>query len=190
MTAKPREIGRRAILGGGLCLGTVLCLPRFCAAAQGDVPEGQVKDGDLLVKADDPGHRPLMPSDVVLNAGPTMVWAMDPSDKTVRSASRLNAILLVRLDPAHLAADTLARGVDGVVAYSAVCTHQGCEVGDWIADRQTLSCPCHDSEFDPKDDGKVVDGPAPRTLPALPLKVAGGLLVVGGPFSARPGFSA
>jgi rieske iron-sulfur protein len=189
MTTKRREIGRRAILEGGLYLGAVLCLPRCGAAAQGDAPAGQPKDGDLLVKGDDPGHRPLAPRDVVLNAGPMMVWPMDPAEKTVRSASRLNAVLLVRLEPAQLASDTLARAADGIVAYSAVCTHQGCEVGDWIADRQTLSCPCHDSEFDPKDDGKVVDGPAPRTLPALPLKVVGGLLVVGGAFSARPGFS-
>jgi len=74
------------------------------------------------------------------------------------------------------------------VAYTAICTHSGCEVSDWIADQETLSCPCHDSLFDPKDDARVVDGPAPRVLPALPLKLVDGKLVVGGPFTSRVGF--
>jgi len=42
--------------------------------------------------------------------------------------------------------------------------------------------------FDPKDGARVVDGPAPRGLPALPLKVVEGKLVVAGPFTARVGF--
>jgi hypothetical protein len=31
--------------------------------------------------------------------------------------------------------------------------------------------PCHYSTYDPKEDAKVVSGPAPRRLPALPLKL-------------------
>ena len=34
----------------------------------------------------------------------------------------------------------------------------------------------------------MTDGPAPRNLPALPLQVADGRLLVAGPFTARPGF--
>jgi len=50
-----------------------------------------------------------------------------------------------------------------------------------------MSCPgpCHDSTFDPKDGGIVVDGPAPRMLPALPLKMVEKKLVVAGSFTAR-----
>ena len=113
---------------------------------------------------------------------------MDPAVKTVRSGSRLNAILLVRLDSSRLSEATRALAAAGVVGYTAICTHSGCEVSDWLAENQILSCPCHDSLFDPKDNGKVVDGPAPRILPALPLKVVDGKLAVAGPFTSRVGF--
>jgi len=96
--------------------------------------------------------------------------------------------MLLRLDPGTLTADTRARSADGVVAYTSICTHTGCDVDTWMAAEQLISCPCHDSVFDPRDGGRVVDGPAPRVLPALPLKVVDGKLVVAGPFSAPIGF--
>jgi Rieske Fe-S protein len=51
-----------------------------------------------------------------------------------------------------------------------------------------LYCECHQSKFDPRDQARVTDGPAPRNLPALPLRIVGGRLEVAGPFTARPGF--
>jgi len=75
-----------------------------------------------------------------------------------------------------------------VVAYTAICTHSGCEVVDWTSDARQLVCACHNSRFEPRDGGKVVDGPAPRRLPALPLKIVEGKLVVAKPFTARIGF--
>jgi Rieske Fe-S protein len=53
---------------------------------------------------------------------------------------------------------------------------------------QQVSCSCHSSTFDPKDGARVVDGPAPRPLPALPLKIVDGKLVVARAFTARVGF--
>lgn len=57
------------------------------------------------------------------------------------------------------------------VAYSAVCTHQGCTVA--YKDGQ-LACPCHGSIFDPANGGAVVNGPAQRPLPEIPVEVRGG----------------
>ena len=108
--------------------------------------------------------------------------------RTVRSGSRLNQLLLLRVDPEKLTALTRTRAADGVIAYTAICTHTGCDVDDWLADEQLLSCPCHFSMFDPKDGGRVVEGPAPRMLPALPLKVVDAKLVVAKPFTAPVGF--
>ena len=57
------------------------------------------------------------------------------------------------------------------VAYSAVCTHQGCTVA---YQNGQLACPCHGSVFDPADGGAVVNGPAQTPLPEIPVKVSGG----------------
>jgi Rieske Fe-S protein len=113
---------------------------------------------------------------------------MDPADGTVRSGSRLNRVLLLRLDPDRLAPETRDRAAEGVVAYTAICTHTGCEVTEWLVDEQLLQCVCHASKFDPTDGARVVEGPAPRTLPALPLALEGGRLVVARPFTSRVGF--
>jgi Rieske Fe-S protein len=113
---------------------------------------------------------------------------MDPRASAVRSGSRFNQLLLVRLEPDKLTSETRLRSADGVVAYTAICTHSGCDIDDWVAQEQLLSCSCHASIFDPKDAGRVIDGPAPRALPALPLKAVDGRLVVAGPFTTRVGF--
>jgi rieske iron-sulfur protein len=174
---------RRTILKAGIGLG-ILGL-----AGRGETQETPAtmrpKEGDLLVKVDDQKAVPLTPDDIPMAADQTMAWAMDPVTKTIRSGERLNRILLVRFSPVQLSAETRVRAAEGVVAYTAICTHAGCEVTDWIVDKQFLFCPCHDSTFDPKDNGKVVDGPAPRMLPALPLKIIDKKLVVAGPFTAR-----
>jgi Rieske Fe-S protein len=62
----------------------------------------------------------------------------------------------------------------GVVkAFTAVCTHQGCFVTEIIAGH--IKCPCHGSEFRITD-GAVVQGPALRPLPPIPLSVHDGLV--------------
>ena len=60
------------------------------------------------------------------------------------------------------------------VAYSAVCTHQGCTVA---YQGGNLACPCHGSVFDSAKGAEVVEGPAPRPLPEIPVKVEGGEVV-------------
>lgn len=179
---------RRAVLKGALGLGLGFTLSPARAIAQGDPATLRPKEADLLVKVGDPTLTPLAPADVPPAETPTMAWAMDPADKTVRSGSRLNRVLLVRLDPEALSAATRVMAADGVVAYTAICTHSGCDVSDWLADEHLLYCACHQTKFDPRDGARVVDGPAPRSLPALPLKIVDGRLVVARGFTARVGF--
>ena len=176
--------GRRKLLKLGIGIGAQLCLADI-TRAQENPAAARPKAGDLLVKVDDSKAVALTPDDIPLASDQTMAWAMDPVDKTVRNGDRLNRILLVRFPTEQLGAETGARAAAGVVAYTAICTHAGCEVTDWIVDTKLLFCPCHDSTFDPKDGGKVVDGPAARMLPALPLKIVENKLVVAAPFTAR-----
>jgi len=158
------------------------------AAVQNEQASVRIKEGDLLVRVNDTGGTPLTPAEIVAGAMPVPAWPMDPAGRIVRSALRFNQLLLIRVDADKLASGTRARAAEGVVAYTAVCTHSGCDVDDWLVPEQLLSCSCHASVFDPKDGGRVVDGPAPRPLPALPLKVVDGKLTVAGPFTARVGF--
>lgn len=144
--------------------------------------------GDVLVRNGDASAAPLTAADIVAGAAPVIAWPVTPGDGVVRNGSRLNRVLLVRLAAEGLSAKTSAAAADGVVAYSAICTHTGCEVGTFLAPEQQLYCECHQSRFDPRDQARVVDGPAPRNLPALPLRLEAGRLVVAGPFTTRPGF--
>lgn len=56
------------------------------------------------------------------------------------------------------------------LAFSAVCTHQGCTVGE-VKDG-TINCPCHGSKFS-IEDGGVVAGPAQKSLPKETITVEG-----------------
>lgn len=187
MDSRGERVARRAILKAGISLGIALSLGQESPGQENGASQ-RPKEGDLLVKVGDATVTPLTPADIPVGAEQTMAWAMDPTDKTVRSGSRLNRVLLLRLDQEKLSPETKSRAADGVVAYTAICTHTGCEVTEWAADEQILVCPCHESRFEPKDAARVVDGPAPRSLPALPLKLANGTLVVAKPFTAAIGF--
>ncbi|WP_262700359.1 MULTISPECIES: Rieske (2Fe-2S) protein [Streptomyces] len=55
-------------------------------------------------------------------------------------------------------------------AFSSICTHQGCSVGD--VSGGTINCPCHQSKFDITD-GSVKGGPAQKPLPGAQIKVQG-----------------
>jgi ubiquinol-cytochrome c reductase iron-sulfur subunit len=81
--------------------------------------------------------------------------------------------------------------VDGIVAYSKLCTHVGCPVGLYQAESGLLLCPCHQSTFNVLDGARPVFGPAARSLPQLPLGLdANGDLVARSDFSGPvgPGF--
>ena len=132
--------------------------------------------------------RVITPGDVLPGAPPVVSYPLDPGTHVDRDGSRLNQILLVRLSADELDEDTRARSADGVVAYSGVCTHAGCDVTLWQSETRRFRCPCHESEFDPRDRGRVVGGPAPRRLPRMPLKIVDGVIVAGGTFMGRPGF--
>ena len=62
-----------------------------------------------------------------------------------------------------------------VVAFSAICTHQGCTVAPAGTKFQ---CPCHGSQYDAAT-GAVLRGPASRPLTPVPVHVTSGNVVTG-----------
>jgi rieske iron-sulfur protein len=170
-------------------LGLGFALAPRLALSQTEPARERPKEGDLLVPVGNTATpEPLKPDDLPLGGNQTMAWPMEPETHTVRSGSRLNKVLLLRLDPEGFDSETKDHAVDGVVAYSAVCTHTGCDVINWHPDSELLECPCHYSTYNPKEGAKVVSGPSPRRLPALPLKIVDSRLVVAKPFTGRAGF--
>ena len=57
-----------------------------------------------------------------------------------------------------------------VLAYTSVCTHQGCTVG--TGSGEIFKCPCHGSEYS-KLDGSVIQGPAPKALTRFAAEIQG-----------------
>ena len=175
--AMKAAIAVTVMLGGGL------------RGAQASEPaELPPQPGDRLVRMDDEGTpQPLKAADIPLASKPVRALPFAATDALVRDGSRLGRVILMRFDPASLDDETRARSADGVLAYSAVCTHQGCEVSEWDANGGAMFCFCHFSKFDPLKAGAVTAGPAGRALPWLPLKSENGELVVAGAFSSVPG---
>ena len=166
-------------------IGVSLASDAVPALAQ---PENErPKEGDFLVSIERETTDALAPKDIPVGGPPVLAWPMDPAGDTVRKDSRLNKILLLRLDPSTLVGVTKERAAEGVVAYSAICPHAGCEVNVWAAEQQTLECSCHFSHYNPREAAAVIDGPTPRALAALALKIVDGKLAVAKPFTGRVG---
>ena len=185
-TRADAAIRRRTVLQGAA--GALVAWMTPISSEAQDARSSRPGKDDFLVKVSDTTFTPLTASDVPVAAKPVAAWAMSPDERIVRNGSRLNRVLLMRLEPESLDPKTRALAADGVVAYSAICTHTGCDIGTWLEDEQVLYCECHESKFDPRDNARVTDGPAPRNLPALPLKIVEGRLVVAGPFTSKVGF--
>ena len=98
--------------------------------------------------------------------------------------------VLIRVDPAllELPPERAGWAPEGCVAYSKLCTHAGCPVGLYLAERHELVCPCHQSVFDILRGAVPIDGPAGRPLPQLPIQLQpDGTFVALGDFTAPPG---
>jgi Rieske Fe-S protein len=157
-----------------------------CAAEEGEAAKPPAPDDRFVFLTGPKKEQVVRAEDLALGGPQVQAYPIAP-DGTVRSDSRLNLVILARFEPTALADETRARAADGVVAYSAVCTHQGCPVNMWSKERNAFVCSCHGSVFDPRKAAEVIDGPAPRPLAALGLKLKDGVVTVASTFSGRVG---
>lgn len=185
-----RATQRRTVLKSALGLGISLPFLDMVGAATKDPAASPPEPGDqfVFVLGDRKGEV-IKVEDLPLGGPQQLAYPMAPVSAVVRDGSRLNQVVLIRFDPAQLSPEARPHSAEGVVAYSAICTHQGCDVSQWKTDTNTLLCVCHGSEYDPKDRAKVTFGPAPRRLAMLPVKVENGIVMVASPFRGKPGFS-
>lgn len=56
-----------------------------------------------------------------------------------------------------------------IVAYSAICTHAGCQV-QFDPSAQDIACPCHGAVYDPSNNAQVIAGPAPYPLQKISIR--------------------
>jgi len=70
----------------------------------------------------------------------------------------------------------LFRTKNGIFAYSAVCTHQGCTV-QFNSASSKLQCGCHGAVFDPFNEAKVVAGPTNTPLAKIEVATEGAWIV-------------
>lgn len=184
---------RRALLGGliGGLLSPLLLRPGEANAADGDdidPKKMRPQPGDQLVfKGSARKGEIITFADVEVGARPLVAYPYDPVGDITRRGTRLNQILVVRLPEDEYTEETRARSIDGVIAYSAICSHQNCPVTGWHREHHQFICPCHETHYDPKDGARVVSGPAKRALPALPLTVKDGVLTATDVLSGRVG---
>jgi nitrite reductase/ring-hydroxylating ferredoxin subunit len=186
-------VARRGLLIAAVAAGIGAAVSP-AVRAQEDAPgaDERPQKADLLVFTEgDRAGEIIKPADLPLGGPPVHAWPMDPRTGVVRSGSRLNELLVLRLDPAEFDDDTRMRAVDGIVAYSAICSHAGCPVTEWVkastGDKDVFKCPCHNSEYDPRRNAEVVFGPAPRHLAALPLATEDHSIAVAAMFLGKVG---
>src|SRR5262245_32926060 len=126
--------GRRSLLKGAAGALLELTFFRTTGFAQDDPLSVRPRSGDVLVRATDAAGTPLTVADLPPGK-PVVAWPMDPVDRIVRKGTRFNQVLVVKLDPAKLSAETRARAAEGVVAYTTICTHSGCDVVELTDDQ-------------------------------------------------------
>jgi ubiquinol-cytochrome c reductase iron-sulfur subunit len=138
----------------------------------------------------DPSGTPIKAADVQIGSAFHVIPEGLNEAEDVLNEKAKAVVLMMRLDPTKMdiSAGREDWHVDGIVAYSKICTHVGCPVALYEQQTHHLLCPCHQSTFDLTQECKVIFGPAGRPLPQLPITVdADGFLVARSDFQEPVG---
>jgi rieske iron-sulfur protein len=190
------QASRRAILQAAIGVGLAGTALSTLYVGAGLVPKKEITPekepiavGDILVygKGNPKEGQPITAADLIQGEQQLIAYPMDPTTKIIKGGEATNTVVLLKLDPSTLSADTAKSASEGIVAYSGVCKHLGCIVSNWDKPSQQFICPCHVGKYDPKDGGKVTGGPPPGPIPQIAVKVEGGQIVVAGEFAFEPG---
>ena len=157
----------QATVGGSLAaIGIAFAFPVLALKALNQYSDS-LAEGDVI---GDPGSgAPLDTSTFAVNtAAHAGIVGKSAQDK-------LNQLEIVRIGESGSA--------DDFRAYNQKCTHLGCPVLPTLNEQNNIHCPCHGSVFS-SEDGSVVNGPAARPLPMLPVSMDDqGRLTVAGDYN-------
>ncbi len=198
--AEESGFGRRTMIRNSM-LGALAVLPLPALILLGDlgdlddVPEvrGETIWAPGVRVLNDVTFTPIRPEDLdlgqIVNAMPATYEEIPEEAHAEALAARADSsVILVRIDPAELQEETAAKGVDGILCYSKICTHVGCPLSLWERTTNNMLCPCHQSTFNLAQGGAVLFGPAKRPLPQLAIEVdAEGYLTAQGDFDSPVG---
>ncbi len=180
------DSGRRKALGSVLALALSPLATSALAQEASGTRSNRPEPGDRLAfMIGDRKGQEIKPEDVVQGKEPVLAYPLDPSGKLIES--RIAMLTVVRILEADMNAAVKANAVDGIVAYSSLCTHYGCPITTLDPTHKQIVCNCHGSVFDAGNRGVVTAGPATRRLAMLPLKLENGSLVVAGKFDGPLG---
>lgn len=134
---------------------------------------------------DDQGN-PYLAADIEIGSFYTAL----PEGGNVESLGAGLLVVKLATEFIHLPAARQAWAPGGILAYSKICPHAGCAISLYryptyepTSAQPAFTCPCHYSTFLPGEGGRLIFGPAGRSLPQLPLMVdAQGYLRAAGPF--------
>lgn len=155
----PSKPTRRTLLGAagatGLGVALTACSPSSSPDSSEPASAAPSPDGD--------GQK-VMPSDQLAELGKAEVTVRGPA------SGKDLGVLLYRPDAST------------VLAYSNICSHQGCAVGTETPEAN-FYCACHGSRYN-YEDGSVLAGPAPRALTRYAASIKGKDIVVYPPLDA------
>ena len=176
-----RSLNRRSLIGWmvGIAAGAFAVSFAVPAAALRALAleKPVLAPGDVLTYADattggQPGQ-PFKARDLPLN-GSVQLFPMG------KESNEDNLVQIIRIAQGD--------GVNGLVAYSAICTHLGCAVNEKLNRDNLIRCPCHGSIYDPANHATVRRGPSDRALPGLPIADGpNGTIVANGLFDGQIG---
>lgn len=176
--ARESALGRRKLIRNTM-FGALTLMPLsavFLLGGLGPAPGTKLRKtkwskGKMLVNQNT--MQPLRPEDVMVGSLTfAMPEGMKEEDEDFQNEIAKAALMIVRLRPENIKDKReLDWSVDGIVAFSKICTHVGCPISLYEQQTHHVLCPCHQSTFDLSDGGRVVFGPAGHALPQLRIKV-------------------
>lgn len=161
---RPDEVDRRTVVAGAAFAGAVAVASAALAGASAAIGRAI---GNVKVTS---GTHTLKPSGSDTTTTNTFGTAIGAASAVPVGGSA--NFTLASGDPGLVIQPTAGQ----FVAYDAVCTHAGCTVGYYDANK-AIVCPCHASIFQVSD-GTVVSGPAPTGLTKYTVTAHNGQLYI------------